>query len=383
MTQFYCLSGAERLAVELAEELNKRGIHTDILSMYTEDLPGVKEAKQELLARGIPNIYFLGMKIHPPVRSLFPAIFKLRRLIQKQQYDIIETSMMSPSVIASWATLLGNTRHVTGVHDVFRWERQNLAQHKFWIFSLRCNRRNRYYTISEYVHDAWKNYSRISDRYGRIIYNGIPNDCFDAVSERHSVLKEFSIPDNGRIILYVGRLAKRKGCDTLLEALAPILDQHNLYLMYTGMLDPNVAGSTQMLYDMQQQVEDEKLGHRVQFVGYRKDIPRLMASTDLLVHPALIEGFGLVLAEAMAAGLQVVASNVDGIPEVLESTDSIMVPPNDVHTLRDAVLKTLHHSPSEKSQAIEKGKKRAEKFRICNRINNMVSLFQDILSGKF
>ncbi len=122
------------MAVELAEELNKCGIHADIMSMYTEGLPGVAEAKQELLERGIPNVYFLGMKICPPVRSLFPAIFKLRRLIREQQYDIIETSMLSPSVIASWATLLGNTRHVTGVHDVFRWERQNLAQHKFWIF---------------------------------------------------------------------------------------------------------------------------------------------------------------------------------------------------------------------------------------------------------
>ncbi len=61
MTQFYQLSGAERLAVELTEELNKRCIHADILSMYTEDLPDVAEAKQDLLNRGIPNVGFLGV----------------------------------------------------------------------------------------------------------------------------------------------------------------------------------------------------------------------------------------------------------------------------------------------------------------------------------
>ncbi len=104
MTQFYQLSGAERLAVELAEELNKRGIHADILSMYTENLPGVAEAKQDLLNRGIPNVHFLSMKIHPSIVSLLPAILRLRRLIREEGYDIIETSMVSPTVLAAWAT---------------------------------------------------------------------------------------------------------------------------------------------------------------------------------------------------------------------------------------------------------------------------------------
>ena len=73
MTQFYQLSGAERLAVELAEELNRRGIHRDILSMYTEDLSGVAEAKEGLLMRGIPKVYFLGLKIYPLITNAVPC----------------------------------------------------------------------------------------------------------------------------------------------------------------------------------------------------------------------------------------------------------------------------------------------------------------------
>ena len=115
MTQFYQLSGAERLAVELAEELNKNGLHADILSMYTEDLPGVAEAKQGLLDRGIPHVRFLGMKIHPPITSLMPSAWKLQCLLKEQEYDIVETSQVSPTVIASWATLAGRTRHVAGL----------------------------------------------------------------------------------------------------------------------------------------------------------------------------------------------------------------------------------------------------------------------------
>jgi len=107
-------------------------------------------------------------------------------------------------------------------------------------------------------------------------------------------------------------------------------------------------------------------------------IPRLMASCDLLVHPARIEGFGLVLAEALAAGLPVVASNVDGIPEVLAGTDSLMVQPDDPEALRDAVLKTLNRTPEETVCAIEKGRTRAEDFRIGKRTDAMVKLFEDV-----
>ncbi len=81
MTQFYQLNGAERLAVELAEQLNKRGIRTDILSMYTEALPGVVDAKNALLRNGIPAVHFLGLRIHPPIASMVAAIWRLRRLI--------------------------------------------------------------------------------------------------------------------------------------------------------------------------------------------------------------------------------------------------------------------------------------------------------------
>ena len=123
MTQFYQLGGAERLAVELAEKLNERGIHADILSMYTDDLPGVVEAKEDLLHKGIPAVHFLGMRIHPSIASMIPAVLKLRWLIYEQGYDVVETSLVSPTVIASWATWVTRVRHVVGLHQVFRGDR--------------------------------------------------------------------------------------------------------------------------------------------------------------------------------------------------------------------------------------------------------------------
>ncbi len=381
MTQVFQFGGAERLSVELAEELNKRGIHTDIMSMYTEDLPGALEAKHNLLRRGIPSVHFLGMRIHPRIASILPSIWKLRRLIMEQGYDILETSMVFPTILASWATRCTQARHVAGLHQVFRRDRDNTKKHKLWRISVRCNRRLRYYAISDCATDHWVRYSRTLPQHTRTIYNAIHNDCFVVNPDRGGVRRELGVPEDARLAIYAGRLAAYKGIDTLLDALWPVLKKQNLFLLYVGLPDLSVKGTKEMLHEMEKRIAEENLYDRVRFLGFRKDVPRLLASSDILVHPARIEGFGLVLTEAMAAGLPVVASNVEGIPEVLDGTDSIMVPPDDPEAFREAVLKTLNRSHDESRKAIEKGRRRAELFRINKRIDAMIKLFEEALKG--
>jgi glycosyltransferase involved in cell wall biosynthesis len=104
-----------------------------------------------------------------------------------------------------------------------------------------------------------------------------------------------------------------------------------------------------------------------------------MASSDVLVHPARSEGFGLVLVEAMAAGLPIACSNVEGIPEVVEGTHAIMTDPEDVAAFRQAVCAVLCRSEEEQAQAIAVGRKRAEDFRMHKRAEGIVQLFKDVL----
>jgi len=172
-----------------------------------------------------------------------------------------------------------------------------------------------------------------------------------------------------------------------LEAVGPILEKYDAYLLCVGNDSEAPEGffsdEIGLLERLHSTLSEEVWGRRVRFLGIRKDVPRLMAACDALVHPARIEGFGLVLAEALAAGLPVIASNVQGIPEVLSGTESLMVPPDDPISLRVAVLKTLNRSQVESDQAIEKGRKRAESFRTSERTKQMIKLFEDALSNKF
>ena len=383
MTQFYQSGGAEWLEMKLAEDLNRRGIHADIMSMYTEDLPGVAAAKADLLAKNIPALHFLGMRINPPASSLLPAILRLRRLLREQDYDLVETSGVSPTFIASWATRGTRTRHVAGLHQVLRRDRDNSTAAKFLRFSARFNARSRYYAISDYAAAHWVAYSRTAPAHTRRIYNAIRDDDFLEAADRQGLRSELHLPANARIALFVGRLAADKGIETALDAVGPLLERENLCLLYVGRRDLYVRGTEDMLQRMELKIRESGWSDRVRFMGFTKSIPRLMASSDVLVHPTSIEGFGLVLAEAMAAGLPIVASDVEAIPEVLAGTDSLMVPPGDPRALQAAVLQTLGRTPEETARAIEKGRRRALDFRIDQRANAMIELFQDVLADRF
>ena len=382
-TQFFEIGGIERLAVELAIDLNKHGIHTDILSMYSEKLPNVTEKKEKLLNMGVPNVYFLGLNIHPSPISIFKASFLLNHLVHKNQYDIVETSAITPIVIASWGLRATKCRHIVGIHQVFLTERDNLLQHKILKLSVLFNKKIRYYAISEYAVSKWIKYSKTPEKHLCCIYNSIPDDCFTTNKDKNYIKNDFCLPENAKIIIYVGRIIEPKRPDLLIEALSDICEINNIAILFIGRIDLTVDGTEDMVKRMKKIIKEKNLDYRIKFVGCSAEVPRIMASADLLVHPTQIEAFGLVLVEAMASGLQIVSTNVEGIPEVLKDTANIMVSPNNAFLLRKAILETLNRTAIEKSTAIQKGKDRAEFFRTKERTKNMIKLFYNVLSNRF
>jgi glycosyltransferase involved in cell wall biosynthesis len=178
-------------------------------------------------------------------------------------------------------------------------------------------------------------------------------------------------------------LVASKGLDILYEALAPILVDRNIFLLYVGSIDKSEACGGKVMEKIASKAMEQRLTSRVVFLGHQNDVVPILGAANVLAHPVGREAFGLVLVEAMAVGIQVVASNVEGIPEVLAGTDSVMVDPNDPLELRDALLSVLDRTSDQAIQAITRGKTRAEDFRAENRTDAMVRLFEDALSGRF
>jgi glycosyltransferase involved in cell wall biosynthesis len=371
--------------MELTEGLNRRkGVHADLLTMYSENFEGHEETKEELKKKGVSSIRGLGLKPGQIHKEMIRGIWDLRTIIRGGSYDVVETSQIGPTILTCWANLGLSVQHVGSVRQTF--ERTPIEGFRDWFFrtSVRVSRRSRYYAISQNTARHWEKYMGFPLGSTRVIYNSIPDEFFGPCSNSSDLRNELDIPGEGHIVLLVGRLVRMKGIDTAIDALGPILDKENLYLLYVGDSTPpdfDFEGDRDLLNRLKDRVSREGWSKRVRFLGRRYDVSKLMASSAMLIHPSRREAFGRTLAEGLAAGIPIVASNVGGIPEVLNGTDSIMVDPDDWMGLREGVLKILRRSPLETERAAAKGRQRAEEFRVEKRVDNMISLFEEVLEG--
>ena len=150
-----------------------------------------------------------------------------------------------------------------------------------------------------------------------------------------AVRQELGIPPEAPVILAVGRLVDQKGHDVLVRALP---------LVTAPTPEPwlVIAGEGDRRALLTRLARDLGINHRVRLVGERDDVGRLMRAATVLAHPSRWEGFGLVLLEAMATHLLIVAAAVSAIPEVVEAeTNGLLVPPDDAAALAGALDRVL------------------------------------------
>ena len=166
-------------------------------------------------------------------------------------------------------------------------------------------------------------------------------------------------PDPDRLqLLFVGRLRIRKGVEVLLHALAGLVRKGHA-------VDLRLAGDGERFESLQALASELNLTNNVAFLGRcdRDQLAREFGRSDALVVPSTYEGMPLVILEAMANGVPVVASAVSGIPEVvLDSETGWLVPPENVSALQGA-LEEVGSNPEEAKARGVRGRRRLEMFR--------------------
>ncbi|MCK4323005.1 MAG: glycosyltransferase family 4 protein, partial [Armatimonadetes bacterium] len=158
-------------------------------------------------------------------------------------------------------------------------------------------------------------------------------------------------------ILCVSNLEERKGQEYLLRAVA-LLREQEFSLMLVGSERAREAAYAAKLRDVTKTLD---LTDKVRFVGRLegKDLAAAYRQADVFVFPSLMEGYGLVLLEAMSFGLPVVTTRVGGIPEIVsDGVEGILVPPRDENALADAIAELLA-CPAKRREMGEKGMARA------------------------
>jgi glycosyltransferase involved in cell wall biosynthesis len=160
-----------------------------------------------------------------------------------------------------------------------------------------------------------------------------------------------------RTFISVGTFAPAKSIRTLLEAFATVSRTHphlRLLLVGDGIERPAC----------QRRAAELGLGGRVEFTGYRNDVPVQLARAEAFVLPSINENLPLALIEAMGAGLACVASRVGAVSELLANGSGLLVPPADVPTLATAMA-SLASDPSLAATLGRAAAAAAERFSIA------------------
>jgi len=349
------LGGAEKLLLEYLNRLdtNKYRFHLIILREKPDDLISEINRAAEIINLKVKN------KFNPVV---IIQLYKLYKLIKP---DIIHTHLFQPRVYATIAKLF----YKRAILITHKHNNVNLVKHNIFILlEMLCILANKkVVAISQSVKISLMKYEFVSEKKIQVIPNAIDFQRFNKQADFDEKLNEKQI-----IIGNVGRLEKQKGLPYLLTAMKLIL------LKYPN-VKLEIIGDGSFFNELKKQSNKLNISNSVIFFGKFVNVIPFYKRMDIFVLPSIYEGFGIVLLEAMAAGVPIVATNVDGIKEVVINGESgILVPPKNPEAIAEAVMQIINN-PQLKKKFIEAGLKRAQLFDIKEHIMKLDNLYTNLL----
>jgi glycosyltransferase involved in cell wall biosynthesis len=228
--------------------------------------------------------------------------------------------------------------------------------------------------VSEAQKRLFKEFPELSNRI-IVIHNGVDLQQFenaDGLRFRH----ELGIDASCLVLGFVGPVSPHKGVEEFIRA-ADIIsrDITNVRFLIVGPDRPHAFAR-----EMRCLVDDLKLQNHVIFTGFRTDIPEVMSGLDFLLTPSRVEAFGRVILEAMAAGTPVIASQVGGIPEIIDNPAvGVLVPPESIEKMAAAVL-TLHSDTERKQRLIQNAREHVRNnFSIAHHTRRIEEVYDRFL----
>jgi glycosyltransferase involved in cell wall biosynthesis len=170
-----------------------------------------------------------------------------------------------------------------------------------------------------------------------VVHHGVDLDQFtpDRI-DREAVRNELGYAREHLVLGIIGRLQISKGYLEFLEMARRIKSEApQARFLLIGEASRGESSEAQMILE---KIREWQLEEIVQWLGFRRDIPRLLSAMDIFVFPSHAEAFGIVLIEAMAMAKPVVSSNCDGVLDIVQDHEAgLMVPPRNVEALTQAV----------------------------------------------
>ncbi|MFN6461936.1 MAG: glycosyltransferase family 4 protein [Nostoc sp. DedVER02] len=271
------------------------------------------------------------------VRQLAPLITKVIK--KAREYDLIYANTQKALVVGALASFFSHRPLVYHLHDI-------LSKEHFSQTNLRIaiNLANRFASLV--IANSQASKTAFIQAGGRpdiieVVYNGFDPKIYQIDKSDINKLQE-NLGLQGKFVVgHFSRLAPWKGQHILIDALAQCPQEVTAILVGDALF-----GEQDYVKQLHQQVADLGLENRVKFLGFRSDIPQLMAACDLVAHTSTSpEPFGRVIVEAMLCEKPIVAAKAGGVMELVEhGLNGFLVTPGEPQELAQVITTCLQET---------------------------------------
>lgn len=331
------IGGAEHLFVQLVEKLRQKGHEVDACIFNGVDTPLMGRLEQVGC-----RIFKLGHGYYNPY-----YVYELSRIMK--YYDIVHSHNSSPQLFAAFAKGNKKCRLVTTEHNT-----DNRKRHvslgiflERWMYAkydkVICISKQTEKNLYDYLGKQWhQTYGK-----GRLvtIENGIDMRRFH---EAKPTIRK----DSPFVVVMVAAFRPQKDHSTLLRAMPLLSDDYKLWLV----------GDGETRSFIEEEIKRLGLEEKVRLFGNRSDVPEMLKSADVVVLSSNWEGFGLAAVEGMAAGRPVIASDVDGLRQIVEGYGMIFPKGNEFVLAQ--IIQELCTNRELYQQTVQRCFKRAEMYDI-------------------
>jgi glycosyltransferase involved in cell wall biosynthesis len=357
------IGGAERELLMIVDRLPSLGFQPVVLC------PGIGPLTEELGRRNVevrcaPLLPWRKLLAYPRRGA---AVRALRRVIEMERPSVLHVNdiwWVPQAVRAARGLDIPVVAHV----------RQEIEPSKARRYEL--EKVDLVFPVSQRIQQSLEaggvSHARLQTLYSGLDMSQIP-DHLNGEETRERV----GIPKKALVLGTVANLFARKGYETMLRALPVLLASFpDIHYLIVGTGDATYEGRLRAL------AKEQGMTKHVHFAGFQSSVFPYLAVMDVYVHPALMEGFGIAVLEAMSMGKPVVATTTGGLPEIVQDGETgLLVPPGDP----DALAKTLSillHDPARRKMLGDAGRARVETHFTVEAMMNRLALGYESLLGR-
>ena len=355
--------------------LAEQGYAVDVACPHAEGYK--KEGYHEFIRNNLPDgscFYPLDLERNPFSLKNKKGLRELKKIINGKHYDLIWTNEPVVGVMTRLAARKARRHGTRVLYMAHGYHFFKGAPKKNWFF----------YPVEKVMSSmcdamcmiCWEDFEFTKKHMpSKKVYHidGIGLDVkkySDVVVDREKKRSELGIAPEDTFVLSVGELQSRKNHEPVIRAIGAIKDPHIKYM---------ICGRGELESHLRDVAKEVGMEDRLLLPGHVYDIPEILKAADIFAHPSQREGLGIAALEAMASGLPLVTSNVQGIKDyVINGKTGFVTEPNDIDGYRRAIADLMNNP--ELRQSIRKNNvEYAKKYDVSNSKQQVHAIIREMI----